>query len=232
MARAQPVHGLKADATVRANAQKIIATRTAEFFAFAPYLADPTNVTELHDMRIAAKRLRYALELFKDALDPDAADCITLVKEFQEIVGDIHDHDVLVGIMRAHLETLVMEHAHALADLAVNAGADEAMEAFKTRCRAFVTDKSWVAEQTAIAAAIARTTRERQVRYTDLVAQWDVWQTDGLRARLEALTVDPPNRGTAKKKRDAAEDLPTVTASVNGKRKNGRLSRNQAIVTS
>lgn len=203
MARAQPVHGLKPDATFRANAQKIIATRTAEFFGFAPSIADPKNVTELHDMRIAAKRLRYALELFKDALDPETADCIALVKEFQEIVGDIHDHDVLVGIMRAHLETLITERAHLLGDLAVNADAGEEIEAFKKRCRTFMTDTGWIAEQTAIAAAIARTTRERQLRYTDLIAQWAIWQADGLRARLEALTVvvDPHNHRTAKKKR-------------------------------
>src|SRR5947209_14533801 len=170
MARARLVEGLKPDATVRANAQKIIAVRTAEFFSFAPYLANPAYVTQLHDMRIAAKRLRYALELFKDALDPDAAVCIALIKEFQEFVGDIHDHDVLVDILRAHLETVSTERARALAALAV--GIDEEIDAFKERCRAFVSEDAWVAEQAAIAAAIARTTRERQTCYDELVAQW------------------------------------------------------------
>src|SRR5207302_9289860 len=116
MARARPIDGLKPEATVRANAQKIVATRTAEFFSFAPYLANAAYVTQLHDMRIAAKRLRYALELFKDALDPDAAGCLAIIKEFQEIVGDIHDHDVLVDILRDHLQTMSAERARALAE--------------------------------------------------------------------------------------------------------------------
>lgn len=191
MARARPVEGLKPEETVRANAQKIVAVRTAEFFSFAPYLANPAYVTQLHDMRIAAKRLRYALELFRDALDPDVADGIALIKEFQEFVGDIHDHDVLVGILRAHLETLSAERARALAALAVDA--EEEIEAFKWRGRAFVTDDAWVAEQAAIAAAIARTTRERRERYDELVVQWAAWRAAGLRERLEALTVDLPD---------------------------------------
>lgn len=186
MARARAVHGLNPKGTVRANARKIVAVRTDEFFALAPFLADPTNVTELHDMRIAAKRLRYALELFATALGPDAAACIERLKAFQEIVGDIHDHDVHAEIVRAYLETRATARAHTLADRAMRA--DEEIEPFKERCRAFVTENEWVAEQTALAAALARTVRERRQRHADLIAMWGEWNTAGLRARLDALS--------------------------------------------
>jgi hypothetical protein len=185
MARARTVHGLKPKGTVRANARKIVAVRTAEFFDFAPFLTDPTNIVQLHAMRIAAKRLRYALELFADVLDADAAACIDLVKEFQDVVGDIHDHDVHGDILRAHLEAISADRARALAALAVEA--DGEIESIKERCRAFVTDDAWVAEQTAIAAAIARTMQERRQRHSDLVARWSEWSAAGLRTRLEAL---------------------------------------------
>ncbi len=185
MARARTVHGLKPTRSVRTNARKIVATRTAEFFAFAPFLTDPTNVTELHAMRIAAKRLRYVLELFADALGSNAA-CIARIKEFQEVVGDIHDHDVHAEILRAHLDALATAHAHALANRAMQSDAE--IEPFKEQCRAFVTDDGWVAEQTAIAAAIARTMRERRQRHTDLVARWEAWTASGLREQLDALT--------------------------------------------
>ncbi len=211
MARARTINGLKPNGTVRANARKIIAVRSAEFFAFAPYLADPASVTELHDMRIAAKRLRYTLELFKDALDPDAAACITLVKDFQEVVGDIHDHDVLVDILRAHLETLNAERAQALAILAIASTHDESIDALKERCRAFVTDSAWVAEQAAIAAAIARATRARHERHTYLVAQWAEWQAAGLRERLEVLAVARPDAHASGKD---ASPAPTPIALV------------------
>jgi CHAD domain-containing protein len=185
MARARAVHGLKPKGSVRANARRIIAVRTAEFFDFAPFLTDPTNVVQLHAMRIAAKRLRYALELFAEVLDADAAACINLIKEFQDVVGDIHDHDVHTDILRAHLETISADRARALAALAVEAEGE--IESLKERCRAFITDDTWVAEQTAIAAAIARTMRERRQRHSDLVARWSEWITAGLRTRLEAL---------------------------------------------
>jgi hypothetical protein len=185
MARARTVHGLKPKGGVRANARRIIAVRTAEFFALAPFLTDAANVAQLHDMRIAAKRLRYALELFADVLDADAAACIDLVKEFQDVVGDIHDHDVHADILRDHLEAVSAERALALTALAV--AADGEIAALKERCRAFVTDDAWVAEQIALAAAIARTMAERRQRHTDLVARWDDWNAAGLRARLEAL---------------------------------------------
>ncbi len=188
MARVRTVHGLKPKGAVRANARKIVAVRTDEFFAFAPFLGDPTNVTELHDMRIAAKRLRYTLELFAGALGPATTACIDRIKEFQEIVGDIHDHDVHADILRAHLETLAAEHAHVLADRAMRV--DEEIEPFKEQCRALITDEAWVAEQTAITAAIARTMRERRQRHTDLVAEWGQWTAAGLREQLDAITTD------------------------------------------
>ena len=188
MARARTVHGLKRRGTVRANARKIVAVRTAEFFDFAPFLSDPTNVTELHAMRIAAKRLRYALEIFADALDADAAACIDLIKEFQDVVGDIHDHDVHGDILRAHLEAISTDRARALAALAV--AGDGEIEAIKEQARAFVTDGAWVTEQAAIAAAIARTMRERRQRHTDIVARWAEWNAAGLHTRLEALGSD------------------------------------------
>jgi len=188
MARPRTIHGLKPKRSVRANARKIVATRTDEFFALAPFLADPTNVTELHDMRIAAKRLRYSLELFADALGPDSAACIDRIKEFQEVVGDIHDHDVHADILRAHLETLATTHAHALADRAMRT--DEEIEPFKEQCRAFVTDDAWIAEQTAIVAAIARTMRERRQRHSDLIAAWEQWTAAGLREQLDALSMN------------------------------------------
>ncbi len=185
MARARAVHGLKPRGTVRANARRIVAVRTGEFFALAPFLSDPTNVAQLHDMRIAAKRLRYAVELFADVLDADAAACIDLIKEFQDVVGEIHDHDVHVEILRDHLAAIGADHARALAALAVDANGE--ITSFKERCRAFVTDGAWVTEQTAIAAAIARTVADRRQRHADLVARWTAWEAAGLRARLTAL---------------------------------------------
>jgi hypothetical protein len=217
MARPQTVHGLRPHASVRANAQKIVATRTAEFFSFAPYLTNPVYVTQLHDMRIAAKRLRYALEIFAPALDADVAGCITIIKEFQEIVGEIHDDDVLVDVIREQLAHRAAAVADALANLAVGTG--DAIDAFKDRARSFVTDADWVNEQVALAAMIARTIGDRQTRFALLVKKWEKWRAAGLRERLEALTIDLPadvaptprhSHPTESAHSSPTDDLPTV----------------------
>ena len=45
------------------NLQRIVATRLNELASFVPKALDPAEVKALHDMRIAAKRLRYILEV-------------------------------------------------------------------------------------------------------------------------------------------------------------------------
>ena len=57
------VRGLDPTGTLADNAERIVASRLAELFAFAPAVLDVRAVRELHDMRIAAKRLRYVLEV-------------------------------------------------------------------------------------------------------------------------------------------------------------------------
>jgi hypothetical protein len=245
MARPQTVHGLKPDATVRANAQKIVATRTAEFFGFAPYLANPAYATQLHDMRIAAKRLRYTLEIFAPALGPGTRACTEVVKEFQEMAGQIHDDDVLLDVIREQVVRRATDTATALADLALGNADDP--DSAKAKARAFVTDTAWVAEQAALAAMMARTAGDRQERFARLQAKWEEWRAAGLRERLEALTVDlpadviPAPRAPAPAQPDAlpanapTDDAPTVApglgASVNGgaPKQNGKRGRRGLI---
>ncbi len=160
-------------------------------------------------MRIAAKRLRYALEIFAPALDPDADACMKIVKEFQEIAGAIHDDDVFVDVVREQLAHRATDVAGALADLATGNVAD--IEAFKRTARAAATDATWVDEQVALAAMIARTVHERRERFAHLQAKWAEWRAAGLRERLEALTVDLPADVTPAPGAPAPmDDAPTV----------------------
>jgi hypothetical protein len=70
-------------------------------------------VLELHAMRIAAKRLRYTLEIFQPAYErvlPDRTPyqaALDAVKALQETLGFIHDADVLVPQLTEHIARLV-----------------------------------------------------------------------------------------------------------------------------
>ena len=61
--KARAVKGLDPDATLADNLERIVATRLDELCSFVPRALDPTRMKALHDMRIAAKRLRYILEV-------------------------------------------------------------------------------------------------------------------------------------------------------------------------
>ena len=103
MARARPVAGLRPRATLLENARAIIAVRVAEMFSFADAIGDPARDEDLHNMRIAAKRLRYTLEMFRVCLGSDGPALIDRVKEIQDRIGVIHDADVLVEVVRLRL---------------------------------------------------------------------------------------------------------------------------------
>ncbi len=64
--------------------------------SFSPWVADQNNVEEIHNLRIAAKRLRYSLELFRFGLPSGTGELIDEVKEIQEYIGDMHDADVMI----------------------------------------------------------------------------------------------------------------------------------------
>jgi triphosphatase len=64
---------------------------------------DWADTATLHALRIAAKRLRYALEFFGDALGPDAPHLIESVVALQDALGSLHDADVAAHLIRDFL---------------------------------------------------------------------------------------------------------------------------------
>ncbi|MDR3102395.1 MAG: CHAD domain-containing protein [Methanocalculaceae archaeon] len=61
---------------------------------YAKALADPERITAHHEMRIAAKKLRYTMETYRDLYDDGLVPSIKMVKELQDYLGDMHDCDV------------------------------------------------------------------------------------------------------------------------------------------
>jgi len=61
------------------------------------------SLETLHALRIAAKRLRYALEFFREVLDPSVEETIAAVVGLQDHLGQLHDADVTVGLLQDFL---------------------------------------------------------------------------------------------------------------------------------
>ena len=70
------------------------------------------DVTTLHDLRIAAKWLRYTIEFVREALGSDSAPVIERVVALQDHLGWMHDADVAAGLARAFL----VDHADELTE--------------------------------------------------------------------------------------------------------------------
>jgi CHAD domain-containing protein len=93
--KARKVHGLDPDGTLQDNMERIVATRLQELTELAAKAVEPGAEAAQHDMRIAAKRLRYALEVAPGCFGADAETLRMKARELQDVLGDIHDCDVM-----------------------------------------------------------------------------------------------------------------------------------------
>jgi len=110
MAKARPVTGLDPQAPTGKNARIIARVRLEELYDWDRYVDNPECKRELHNLRIAAKRLRYTLEVFEDVL-PEA--CKPIVKELEQIqeeLGLLHDSDVMIVLLQLCLSGPQIKH--------------------------------------------------------------------------------------------------------------------------
>ena len=67
---------------------------------FPVVLAKPLALEELHDLRIACKKLRYMLELLPDENKP-AVQIRKSLQKLQDNLGSVHDSDFTIGYLRS-----------------------------------------------------------------------------------------------------------------------------------
>jgi CHAD domain-containing protein len=94
--KARAVGGLEPGKPLQDNAAKIVRVRLDELRSFAEEALDPGAAAVQHDMRIAAKRLRYVLEIVGPCFGPEAKAARRAAKELQGVLGEIHDCDVML----------------------------------------------------------------------------------------------------------------------------------------
>jgi len=89
---------------VRHVAPVAIYERLAAVRSYDEWVTVPSPpVTRLHALRIACKRLRYALEFFREVLGPETKAVINQVVEMQDHLGELQDAVVASGILRDFL---------------------------------------------------------------------------------------------------------------------------------
>lgn len=94
--RARPVEGLDPADSLQVNATRIVRTRLDELRGFAEAALAPDASAVQHEMRIAAKRLRYVLEIVGGCIGSEAEAARKACKELQSVLGDLHDCDLML----------------------------------------------------------------------------------------------------------------------------------------
>jgi hypothetical protein len=174
--KARKVDGLEPDGTLADNAERIVRVRLDELCSFMPAAADPAEVVALHDMRIAAKRLRYILEVTGPCFGPYAKTATKHVKELQDLLGEIHDCDVQVPETDAFAERLEAADAAALRQAAGEAAdLDPALLKQAPHAR----------DHAGVAALGVHLRARRLLLFDRFLERWDDLERKGFRARLE-----------------------------------------------
>jgi len=100
MAKAQPLTGLDPHAPTGQIARTIVRRRLDEMYQWVSSIDTPYAVRGLHNLRIAAKRLRYTLELFEDVLPPACQAVAEELAQIQDELGTLHDEDGMIALLR------------------------------------------------------------------------------------------------------------------------------------
>ena len=80
------------DQSVQARARQILRPLTEKYLKVGSHASQPyTHPDELHELRLAAKGLRYSLEIFGDLSGAEWEQEIEHIREVQDLLGAIND---------------------------------------------------------------------------------------------------------------------------------------------
>ncbi len=116
--KAKRVKKLDPEGPLVDNAARIVRVRLEEMRSFTPAALHRDCETEQHDLRIAAKRLRYVLEATEFCFGRPAETARRRARDLQEVLGELHDCDVMLPRVADHVERLRSEDADAVRERA------------------------------------------------------------------------------------------------------------------
>ncbi len=75
---------------------------TRKFFAAGRVAFRKGDAETLHEFRIAAKKFRYALEIFAPVYGPRFAQKVAKLKKLQDVLGDLNDLVTVRAVVKPH----------------------------------------------------------------------------------------------------------------------------------
>lgn len=100
MARARDVPGFDCEESFSASAERVVGVRTAEVFEHSDGVLDMDDIEALHDMRVATRRLRAALEVYAPCFPAKRhRKALKRVKKLADALGERRDRDVAIEFL-------------------------------------------------------------------------------------------------------------------------------------
>lgn len=178
--KARPIESLSATGGTREQLPEIFVVRMNELWELSRHLQFEDRVQELHDMRIAAKRLRYCFEFFSPLFGDDFRAHLKVFKQLQDYLGEIHDCDVWVDYLREELRLALLELKDARIRLEKHTGASQALNEDAGKMEEIYREGPSVG----LLRMIAELAQRRRELYQELLVFWQGLETEGFQQQL------------------------------------------------
>jgi CHAD domain-containing protein len=100
MAKAREIPGIDPDVAYAIAAARVVTVRGQELFEHAHGVLDVGDIERVHDMRVATRRLRAALEVFRVCFPEDEfKPALREVKAIADALGERRDRDVSIAAL-------------------------------------------------------------------------------------------------------------------------------------
>ncbi len=117
MARAREVSGFDCEEAFGLAAARVVRVRAGEVFEHSDGVLDTGEIERLHDMRVATRRLRAALEVFEPCFPRKRfRKALKKVKALADALGERRDRDVEIEFVAAFAEQAPDADREALAE--------------------------------------------------------------------------------------------------------------------
>ena len=167
-----------------AAARRVLEVRLGELLALAPAVTEPAQAREHHDLRIAAKRLRYSLETFAPLFATDLAPLTREVRTIQDHLGQIHDYDVFVPWFERYREYRRIEAENKLKLTTLAGAGQKTGRQSVADYRAALHGAADPDEDAATLRLIERTRARREAAFAEFQHYWQELMAGGFSARL------------------------------------------------
>jgi CHAD domain-containing protein len=118
MAKPRDIPGFAESGSYREAAGRVVQVRTEEVFGFREGVLDVGDIERVHDMRVATRRLRAAMEIFAPCFPKkEHARLLKEVKALADALGERRDRDVAIAAMERAAEQLTAADRPGIAHL-------------------------------------------------------------------------------------------------------------------